>query len=140
MGLPSGHLIYAQHSRIETEIAQSLVEQRSLHIVATPLLRPDDRGVVVRNVTGGIRPDGINRLPLSVRIGYDHQAVLIHRRGNRYVTPTLEAPQFLSSLQVIAADVLPSVHHHLPTLDPACGIRHYGGRAECGHIVAWCAP
>jgi hypothetical protein len=83
--------------------------------------------MVVRDVAGGIRVDGIDRPPLAVRIGNDNQAVLKHGRRNWYVTAALEAPQFLAGFQVVSTDVLPSVHHDLPPLGPTRGIGHYGG-------------
>src|SRR5580704_8264586 len=73
-------------------------------------------------------------------VGNDNQSVSEYRRGHRNVATALEHPQFFSGLEIVAADVMPSVNDNLPAVASARGVRYDGWRPEGRHIVARGAP
>src|ERR1017187_3097146 len=93
---------------------------------------------------GGVGADGEDGPRLPVGAGDHHQGVQENRCRDGNIAAALKLPQLLPRFQIVAADVLPPVDHYLPAFGvtgaAAGGVRHDGGGAEGGHIVARRAP
>ena len=71
LALSRSQLIDTQHPGVEAEITQTVVEQRSLHVVTAARFVPGNCGFAIRDVTGGVGAYGVNGPPLAA-VSYTH--------------------------------------------------------------------
>ena len=133
-------LVGGEHAVVKTEIANVFVKQRRLHVIARSVDQPCDRRFAAGDVARGVAADRVNGAAGAMSVGDDNQSVGEYRRRHRNVAAAFEHPQFFSGLEIVAANVMPSVNDHLPAVRSARGVRYDGWRPEGRHIVAWGAP